>query len=154
MKQEDSVHWALFVRQEMAYIPTSAKTEAGFYLEIEPVETAKIADTVKFREALKAALSRGNPRVATPRREDYGKPAVMKYAKVKSWAQMERESSFWGITENNGNYEFGPYKRRSDRGWEEDPTQIVKLPPKLTIDEVAERIVEAVQLSAAGGSTS
>jgi len=144
------MHWGLFVRQGLAYIPTSAKTEAGFYLETEPVEVAEIADTLKFQEALKSALLRGNPKVATPRRENYGEPPVIKYAKVKSWAQMERESSFWGITEDNGNYQFGAYKRRSDRGWEEDPSEIVKLPPNLTIHHVAERIVEAVQLSASG----
>lgn len=144
------MHWGLFVRNNVAYIPTSAKTEAGFYLEIEPVEMAKIEDSANFREALKAALSRGNPIVATPKREDYGKPPVMKYAKVKSWAQMERESSFWGITENNGNYEFGPYRKRADRGWEEDPSRITKLPPKLTVDEVAEEIVKSIQLSTAG----
>ena len=142
------MHWGLFLRQGIAFIPTSAKTEAGFYLDIEPVEIAEIVDTLSFREALKSALLRGNPKVPTPRREDYGKPPIIKYAKVRSWAQMEKESSFWGITEDHGNYQFGVYKRRSDRGWEEDPAQVVKLPPDLTVDEVARRVVEAVQLSA------
>ena len=144
------MHWGLIVRRDVAYIPTSARTEAGFYLEVEPIEMAKVNDTEGFREAVKAALSRGNPKMATPKREGYGKPPILKYAKVKSLSQMERESSFWGITENNGNYEFGPYKRRPDRGWEEDPSRIVKIAPASTIDEVVEQIVKAIQLSAAG----
>ncbi len=139
------MHWGLFVRGRVAYIPTSAKTEAGFYLEIEPIEVTEVDDNEKFKKALKVSLLRGNPSVATPRREDYGKPPLLKYAKVKSWSQMERESSYWGITENGGHYEYGRYKRRSDKGWEENPASIVKLAPGLTIDEVVEQIVRSVQ---------
>jgi hypothetical protein len=145
------VHWGIFIRHNVAYIPTSAKTEAGFYLDIEPVEVAEVSDTARFTEAVKAALSRGNPTVATPSREDYGKPPLVKYAKVKSWSQLERGSSFWGISEKSGRYEFGPYKRRADRGWEEDPGRVVTLPPALTINEVIRQIVEVVQLSVRTG---
>ena len=144
------MHWGLFVRRDVAYIPTSARTEAGFYLDVEPVGMAEINDTQRFREVLKAALSRGNPKIATPKREDYGKSPVLKYAKVKSWSQMERESSFWGITENQGGYRFGPYKRRLDRGWEEDSNRIVNIAPTSTIDEVVEQIVKTIQLTVTG----
>ena len=64
------MHWGLFVRRDVAYIPTSARTESGFYLDVEPVEIAEINDTETFKEAVKAALSRGNPKMATPKRAD------------------------------------------------------------------------------------
>lgn len=141
------MHWGFFVRRDVAYIPTCARTEAGFYFDIEPIEIARISNTDEFRKAIKAALSRGNPTVPTPRREDYGKTPILKYAKVKSWPQMERESSFWGITENNGSYEFGPYRRRSDKGWEEDTSRIVKIPSFAAMDGIVEQIVSEVQRS-------
>jgi hypothetical protein len=116
-------------------------------MHVEPFEVVNVNDTKGFADALKRSISRGNPLVRTPLRDEYKKPEILKYAKVRSWSQFERESSSWSVSEKNGIWQFGQDKRRKDKGWEEDPSKIVKLPAGLTTDQVVERIVQAVQLS-------
>ena len=55
--------WLLFLRKGQAFIPTMARTEAGFYMGIEPVEVVDIQDQAGVEQALMRAVGRGNPRV-------------------------------------------------------------------------------------------
>jgi hypothetical protein len=129
------------------YVPTVAQTEAGFYLDIDPVEVVPAADTESLQRTIRKALSSGNPIVATPTRATFPKPVVVKYAKVKSWSTFEKGTLVWTIVENSGNYQIEPKRKAPDRGWEDDPTKIESLPSGTTPDGVAQRVVALIQLS-------
>jgi hypothetical protein len=133
------------VRRGTVYIPTLAETTAGFYRAIEPVATAELCDAAGLKKVLKEMLLRGNPRIPTTQVK--GKPVVLKYFPVKSWSQFEKEAAYWTISEKAGIYEFGPWKRREDRGWEEDSTKLRRMPPNSTLDEVVDEVVKSVQVS-------
>jgi hypothetical protein len=133
-----------------AYVPTVARTEAGFYLSIDPVEVVSAVDTEALRNAIKQAIIRGNPKVPTPSPADFPKPVVLKYAKVKTSSAFERGCSNWTIEETDGLYQIKRGRKRADRGWEDDPAQIETLPPGTGIDEIAQRA--AVAMKSALGS--
>ncbi|WP_271607201.1 hypothetical protein [Bradyrhizobium sp. CCBAU 11434] len=137
--------WHIYLRDRTAFIPTVAQTDAGFYLDVDPVEVVSAIDTEVLQRAVKQAIGRGNPKIPTPTRATFPKPVVLKYAKVKSWPAFQRSCLYWTIEEKNGLYHVIQGRKRSDRGWEDDPTRIETLPPGAGIDEVAQRVASSVQ---------
>jgi len=67
------MHWNLYLRDNRIYVPTVAKTQAGFYLEIEPVAVIDADNREEIRIAIKRVLTAGNPVMATPTRMNFPK---------------------------------------------------------------------------------
>jgi hypothetical protein len=133
--------WHVYLRKGTAYVPTVAQTEAGFYTDIEPVAVVPVTDSAALENAVKVAMSKGNPVVPTPTRAAFPKPVVLQYAKVKSWSAFEKDALNWTVVEKAGSYQIEPGRKRSDgRGWEADPDRIESLPPGATYDEIARRV--------------
>jgi hypothetical protein len=137
--------WQIYERHGIAYVPTVAQTDAGFYLGIEPVEVTPVANLEALQTAIWRSIARGHPRIATPTRENFPKPVLLKYARVKSWSAFERDASYWSVVDNGGSFEICRGRKRTDRGWEDDPTQIERLPRGIELTEVARRIATVVQ---------
>jgi len=74
--------WNIYLRKGMAFAPTVAQTEAGYYLNINPVEVIPAIDADGLRHAVEQVIGRGNPSVPTPTRADFPKPVILDYAKV------------------------------------------------------------------------
>src|SRR3954469_13010567 len=136
------MHWTFYIRKGCAYIPATVRAEAGFYVDDEPVSVVPIDDGTEFAQALTKTIGLGNRVVTTPPRDS--KPVVLQYAGSASWSRFEKEASCWLISEKEQSWRFGPYRRRDDRGWEEDPERITKLPPHSNIDDVVLAVVRAV----------
>lgn len=100
-------------------VPTSARTRAGFYLEIEPVRVAEADDASAIREIILLALETGNPSIATPPRDKFPKPVVLKHAKVRSWVAFERLVRAWQVYKSAVDTEFCRYERTPPRGLSE-----------------------------------
>jgi len=143
--------WNLYLRNGMAYVPTVAQTEAGFFIDVEPVEAVPASDAEALQRAVKQAINRGNPKIPTPTRATFPKPAVLKYAKVKSWSAFERDSINWTIVEKEGCYQIKRGRRRAEGGWEDDPEHIEVLPRGVELSEIAQRVVSSVQSVIDGG---
>jgi hypothetical protein len=142
--------WHIYVRKGMVFVPTVARTEAGFYMDIEPVEVAAAADLGAIQLAVKSAVARGNPRVPTPTRATFPKPVVLKHAAVKSWSAFERGSLCWVLHESKGIFQIIPQRKAADgRGWVDDGDQIESLQAGTNIEEFAKRVAELIQSSAA-----
>jgi hypothetical protein len=132
---------------DTVYVPTVAKTEAGFYQTIEPVAVVKLSDAQGLINVLKAMLLKGNPIIPTPKPVGRATSPILKYAPIKSLSKFDKEAAYWQISEKEGIYEFGPLKKRTDRGWEEDSKKIRKVPPDRTLDDVVNQVVKLVQAS-------
>ena len=138
----------IYLHKNAVYIPIMVETEAGFYLDREPVETAEIGDTEKLQWVLRKVLTRGNPKIPTPPRELLsGGRFIQKYAGMKSWRSFENQAKIWGVSEKDGNYKIVQKRKRLDRGWEDDPATVTLLPSALTIEEAAQLIASAIQRS-------
>lgn len=137
--------WSVYLRDGTAFIPTVVRTDAGFFLEVDPVAVISATDADALQKAINQAIGRGNPKVPTPTRANFPKPVILKYAKVKSWSAFERNCLSWSIAEKDGVYQLKQGRKRSDRGWEDDPARIEALPPGTSLDEVAKRMAYCVK---------
>lgn len=135
------------VLRDSVYVPTVAKTEAGFYRIMEPVAVVKLSDAQGLKDVLKAMLLKGNPIIPTPKLVRRATSPILKYAPIKSLSKFDKEAAYWHISEKEGIYEFGPLKKRADRGWEEDSSRMRKMPPDSALDDVVNQVVQSVQAS-------
>jgi hypothetical protein len=141
----DKSLWHIYVRQGIAYVPTVAKAEAGFYLDIEPVAAVPATDVDAVQAAVRQAIGTGNPRVPTPTRAAFPKPVVLKHARVKSWSAFEKGASQWTISREGDRYQIQAYRKRPDAGWEPDPSRVELLPEGAGVEAVAERVSSSVR---------
>jgi hypothetical protein len=137
--------WTVYLRNGTAFVPTVAQTDAGFFLNIDPVGVVAATDSEALRQAIEQALARGNPKIPTPTRATFPKPVLLKYAKTKSWSAFEKTCLNWTIVEKDGVYQVKQGRKRPDRGWEDDPARIEVLPPGTGIGQVAQRVTFSVQ---------
>ncbi|MGH9632965.1 MAG: hypothetical protein ACRD7E_32075 [Bryobacteraceae bacterium] len=136
--------WELYVRKRLAYIPTMARTDAGFYLAIEPVEIVPIDDKVALEQALVKTIARGNPKVPTPTRGSFPQPVVLPHAKVKSWSTFMKGATGWSIANENGLFSIAPYRLGEHGGFEEDPEGKESFPDMAPVDSIVRRVVDRV----------
>src|SRR3954463_14722314 len=136
---------SLYSHRGTVYVPTLVRVEAGFYLEIEPVDVVALNQRQKLVAVLRNAMQRELPVVPTPTRDDFPKPVILKYAKVRSLRQFEREAKRWRISAIDQRYTLTPYRLRPDSGWEEDTEKEILLPNGTTLDAMLEELVERLQ---------
>jgi hypothetical protein len=94
---------SIYVFRNHVFIPTVAKTQAGYHLEIEPVEHLSLTSP-ELPQVLGEVLKRGNPEVPTPSRANFPKPWMLKYRSAKSWKKFSEIADLWSLTEHQGTY--------------------------------------------------
>jgi hypothetical protein len=135
------------LKDRILYLPTTAKTEAGFYVSCEPVAVVPAANTEALRSALRDAMDRGNPIIPTPKRNAFQPPVLPKYAGVRSWSAFMRGASEWSIDERCGIYQIIPYRKDPDggSGWVPDRKGQIDFPSGTKRDDVIDRMIAIVQ---------
>jgi len=104
------------LKNALVYLPTVAKTKAGFYMKREPVAVVPAANTNELRRALRVAMAKGNTVIPTPKRNAFPPPVLPKYAGERSLEAFMRGASEWDIYERNGNYQITPYQKDPEGG--------------------------------------
>jgi hypothetical protein len=139
----DDGFWLLILRKGQAFVPTMARTAAGFYMGIEPIEVVDARDPAALEQAIIRVVRRGNPAVPTPSRTDYSKKsALLKHAKVKSLSSFEKLAKSWKFSKREGAYFIVPYRSREDfSGAEEDLERGEAIPAERPLEEVVRRLV-------------
>lgn len=110
-----------YVSESQVIIPTVAKTEAGFYTDIEPVAVIDIRDAALVRESLLAILSRENPEVPTPKRQDEPGSVVLETMGLKKWQAFERKAVLYTVHQSAESITVYATGRGADGLWMEDP---------------------------------
>jgi hypothetical protein len=137
-----------YLRNGTVYVPTMGMMEKGFYRGIEPVAVVSVTNTDALREALAAAIARGNPVVPKLRRREWPPPVVLKYAGVKSWSAFERGMMLWSIEEKDGVRKIVGTRKGSDGAMVDDPAQTVSFPPGTPVQDVVNRMIAILQEAA------
>jgi hypothetical protein len=135
-------YWMLIIRKGKAYVPTMAKTEAGFYMGMEPIEVVNTTDRQQVENAVMRAITRGNPVVPTPSRDSYPPSPLLKVANVKSLSTFEKSAQTWKLSKTQGAYEIVPYKRVKPAGSLEDKEQTELVPDSEPLPVVVHRLIE------------
>ena len=128
-------------RKGKVFIPTMARTEAGFYLGVEPVDVLDVTDLEGVEAAIVAAVEKGNPRVPTPRRDEYKGDVLLKHAGVKSLSTFERLARTWNLSKHDGAFQISPSRPGKYGGAEEDLDRQESIPDAASLTDVARRLV-------------
>jgi hypothetical protein len=116
--------WHVYLRKGQVFVPTVSKTDAGFFMDTNPVAVHSTADLNGIIAAIEATIARGNPVVSAPRRGSFPAPVVLDYAKVKSWATFEESAVCWKVRLKQSVYQLCPTRKNHEGGWEDDPAKI------------------------------
>jgi hypothetical protein len=139
--------FSVYLRKGVVYLPTTSRFISGSaaYRDADPVEVVPASDGEGLRRALHATIARGNPYIPASAGDP---PVVLKHAGVRSWSAFERETFGWAIEDDPGVWQITAYRRRADRGMEEDPNRITRMPPGSGLDALCDRLIAMVQAKA------
>lgn len=132
------------------YIPTVAKTKAGFHIAGEPVAVVPVTDADALRRAVREAMAKGNPAISTPTRETFPPSVLPKYTGDRSWSAFMRGVSEWEIYEKDGKYQLTPWVKdpEGSQSWVPDTAHKITFPPGTTVDQVIDRMIAILQAAA------
>jgi hypothetical protein len=137
--------WLIFLFKEQVFIPTMARTKAGFYMGIEPVEVIDARDPTGLEQAIIRVVKRGNPSVPTPPGgAKFPKSVLLKYAKMKSISSFDKLAKSWNLSKRDGAYLIVPYRPRKDAGQEEDTERGEAIPINVSLETVVRRLISRV----------
>lgn len=143
--------WLIFLLKEQALVPTMARTKAGFYMGMEPVEVVDAHDPAALEQAIIQVVKRGNPSVPTPPGgAKFPKSVLLKYAKMKSISSLDKLATSWQLSKREGAYLIVPYRLRKDKGKEEDTERCEAIPAEVPLEAVVRQLVHRV-LESDGG---
>ena len=137
--------WGVYFRKGKVFVPTVARAEAGYYLNVEPVAVVNAGDLNCILSAVRAAIDRGNPTIPTPTRANFPKPVLPKLAGVRSWPQFARESLYWKLRKASDGFQILPGRLEPDGGWVDDEAKAEALPSGTTAEGVAKRMAQIIQ---------
>jgi|SRR5579863_5869903 len=138
----------VYLKKGVAYVPVVARVTAGYYMDQEPVAVVPVSNSQALRQALKDAISRGNPTIPTPARANFPAPVLLKYAGVKYWSDFARGTESWRIEQSDGSFKIVGGKESGRGGWVDDPEQTLALPAEATLDQLIDRMTAILQEAA------
>lgn len=138
----------VYLRKGMVYLPTVAKTEAGFYMNVEPVAKVSVSNATGLRATLTDAVAKENLIIPTPKRSAFPPPVLPKYAGVKTDREFMRGASHWAIERKNGNNQIFGYRVHRDGYWVQDATQKIDFPSDATTENVIEQMIAVLEATA------
>jgi hypothetical protein len=134
-------YWMLYVLREKAFIPTMARTQAGFYVGIEPVEVVDVRDQVGLEQALLRAVHRGNPSVRTPSRDNFPKSVLLERTKLRSLKSLDRLGKSWRLSKKPSGYSIAPYRPLPEGGAVEDLEHEETIPVEAPLEKIVRRLL-------------
>ena len=137
--------WLVFLFKEQILVPTMARTKAGYYMGIEPVEVVDSHNQEAIEQAIIRSVKRGNPSVPTPSGGvEFPKSPLLKYAKMKSISSFDKMAKSWKFAKRDGAFLIVPYRPRIDRGQEEDTERGEAIPAGVPLDTAVHRLVQRI----------
>jgi hypothetical protein len=141
------VSWNVYLISEKILVPTSVKTVAGFYLEVDPVFVGRLEDARGSAGAIASALESGNVIVPTPDwRRNKSSPVVLRPAGVRNWPTFVKRATCWRLSKGDQSYMVVPCRRMEGHAaWEEDRERGLAIPDNLDVAEVSRRVLEVIR---------
>jgi hypothetical protein len=134
--------WKVVCANGKAIIPTVARLGVA-WLTVEPIDVVDWCDTARLEAKLVDRIRGGNQKARAP---DLSLPSpVARAAGFKSERAFEEKARGWAIERRSGVYRLIPYKRRRDRGWEEDDENAVELPTGASEAMVAAHLIDVIK---------
>jgi hypothetical protein len=129
-----------YLRSGIFYVPTLHQIERQHLLVLGPVVSVPAGDVNGLRDALVAAIRRGNPVIPPPAR-DYPGDDVPRAAGLKSWRAFDRGAEYWSIDEQSGVFKIEKRSRAPKGNWPCVRENVVSSSPGLSVEAGAEWLV-------------
>lgn len=142
----------LHIESGRIMVPSISKTEAGFYIDCEPVEMVAANDALSINQAIRRTLDRGCTVVPTPSRDAFPKWVLLKYGNAKTPRELHRQYLIWSFDESS-NHEFRieGFKNSADgKGAEPDPSSLVIMPPGTLFEHAIEKLIKMMKTQSQG----
>jgi hypothetical protein len=137
-----SIFWSK--AKGLVVIPAKARTEAGFWMDIEPVAVVPLGERAAVRSVIRLAAFRPVDVIPTPARDKFPKPVVLKPGKVRSWSQFHWNYSCAFINqEKDGPLRFEVWEKCADGSYQPDSQTPVRYFSML--DEAVEAAIVEIQ---------
>ena len=142
----------LHIKSGRIMVPSTSKTEAGYYLDCEPVEVATASDLPSISQAIKRSWGRGCKAVATPHRDAFPKWVLLKHSGAKTPRELHRQCLMWSFGENSdGGFRIEGFKSLADgRGAESDSATLIVFPSGTLFEDAIEKLMEMMRLMPQG----
>jgi hypothetical protein len=127
-------------------IPCSAKTEVGFWLDVEPVEVAHADNEASILGSLRKIAALGVRSVPTPRRDAFPKPVILKFAGSKTWGAFQKIHILVHLEQSaKGQFSVQLWERVEGRSYQPGPT-----PPKVfqqgtSLEDAASEVAQLIR---------
>jgi hypothetical protein len=127
-------------------IPSAAKTEAGFWLSVEPVEVAHADDETSILSGVRKIAALGVRSVPTPARDAFPKPIMLKYAGSKTWSAFVKIHMRIDVEQNaDGQFSVQPWRRGESRSYEPDLSAFRVLPIGATLGDAVFEVIQHIK---------
>lgn len=139
-----SIFWSR--AQGLVVMPTKAKTEAGFWMDVEPVEVARIDDKNLIARSVKRIAFAPLRTIPTPPRDHFPGPVVLKAGKVRSWSQFHWNYSLINIAaDESGAVSVETWEKHADGSYQPNREGLKNIFP--TLDEALDAAIEEIEKS-------
>ncbi|MBS1957677.1 MAG: hypothetical protein JST89_26050 [Cyanobacteria bacterium SZAS-4] len=134
----------LYVRHERLILPTVAETEAGFYVDMEPINVFEIHELEKWRQELYLRLANGNPLVPTPERSEDPGSAILERLNITKWSTFETSAIMYTI--HSGGRYISVYRtgKGADGMWTQENTDLRQFASRTPLSWIARAVAEDV----------
>jgi hypothetical protein len=139
------MHWHVYLKDNVVFVPTTGALDKGVYREMEPVAVVPLSNIEGARRALEATMARGNPPAPRYSAGNFPPPVLLKYAGVKTWSAFARGTLTWSIEESEGLYQIVAYRKNAKGYWEPDPDRKTVFPSGTETDAVIERMISIME---------
>lgn len=136
--------WEVVYADGKVIIPTLARLGVA-WLKIEPVDVVDWTDGARLQANIADKIRAGNPRAKMSQQLPGLPSLVARAAGFRSERAFEEKARGWAIEKRRGAYRIIPYKRRKDKGWEEDEEKAVELPAGASEEMVAAALIDFIK---------
>ncbi len=132
-----------YVAADAAYAPTILDTDAGYFLENEPVKRFNPYDTSVLAEVLRDRIAAPNEVVAAPTVAPK-RLVLANILNIATQAELERKTVFLSVTRLDNGFRIESQPRKSDGSWDRKADRLIDcyLPATTTYNQLADVIIE------------
>jgi len=134
--------WHIYLRGGKVFVPVVAKTDAGFFLEVDPVIVVPSSSQNIVADAIAQVIAVGNPVIQTPSKAKLSPTVILSYAKANTWSVFEKRATLWKILKVEEGFVLKPQQRARSGGWEDVQARIKEFPSDAR--EIAEYLASEI----------
>jgi len=111
------------VQHEKIVLPTVAQTEAGFFVDVEPIQVFRVEEHNAWKNAIYKALVKGNSIIPTPDGSDEPGSAILEKLNISKWSTFETSSIMYTVHRGGGDILIYRTGKSADGMWSTETNQ-------------------------------